>query len=126
VGIALGTALGALAAMLLSPLRPARLLVISTVTLALITVLAQHAWLYHDFRRQWHEARAESREAAMFRPESPWSPREYFEHELTPQSAALWLLDAFLITIAATATVILTQKKFNKLGPNLPSLTPDP
>jgi len=82
------------------------------VLLAIVTVLAQHAWLYHSFRQQWHEARAKSPEVALFRAEAPWSPREYFARELTPYRAALWCLDAALITVtAAVATSFLNGKR---------------
>src|SRR3954470_19199070 len=44
-------------------------LVIGTLLLATLTVLAEHAWLYRDFRRQWVEAREQSTTVAMFRTE---------------------------------------------------------
>ncbi len=114
VGIALGAALSALAAsghrLQGGRLAGRRRLVAGTLILALLTVLAQHAWLYHDFRRQWHEARAESPEVALFRPETPWSPREYFARELTPQRAALWFVDAALITAAAVGTALFLRR----------------
>jgi len=48
---------------------------------------------------------------AMFRPEAPWSPQEYFMRELTPQRAALWGLDAALIASAAVGTVLILDRK---------------
>jgi hypothetical protein len=109
VGVALGAVLSAIAAS--QRLAGRRRLVVGTVILALMTVLAEHAWLYRDFRRQWREARATSAEAALFRPEAPWTPREYFAHELTPQRAALWCTDAALITVAAVGTVLVLSRK---------------
>ena len=109
VGAALGAALNTLAAMLRVAGRSPT--VVSTVIFALVTVLAQHAWLYVDFRRQWHEARAASPEVALFRPESPWSPAEYLTRELTPGRAALWALDAALVVAAAVAVVVWWQRR---------------
>jgi hypothetical protein len=109
VGAALGAALNALAATLrVAGRRPSLL---GTISHAILTVLAQHAWLYLDFRRQWHEARAASPEVALFRPESPWSPAEYLARELTPVRAALWGLDAALVVAAAIAVVIWWQRR---------------
>jgi hypothetical protein len=103
IGLAIGAFLGAIAAT--QRVAGRHRLIVGTVLLSLLTVFAEHAWLYRDFRRQWQEARSASPETAMFRPEEPWSPREYFERELTPQRAALWCLDAALITAAAAGTV---------------------
>jgi hypothetical protein len=103
VGLFLGAVLGGIAAS--QRLAGRQRLLAGTILLAFLAVLAQHAWLYRDFRRQWHEARANSAEAALFRPEQPWSPREYLAYELTPQRATLWCLDAALITAAAAGTV---------------------
>jgi hypothetical protein len=115
VGAALGALLSAIAASGHRPkggrLAGQRLLVLSTIIFAIVTVLAQHAWLYIDFRRQWHEARAASPEVALFRAESPWSPAEYLAHELTPKQAALWALDAALIVAAAVGVVVWWQRR---------------
>jgi hypothetical protein len=122
VGAAVGAVLTAIAAMGYGPKSgrvagraPSRL---TTVIFAIVTVLAQHAWLYLYFRRQWHEARANSAHIAMFRPESPWSPTEYLTRELTAQQAnpgyiiALWALDAALIVAAAVAIVAWLHRRF--------------
>jgi hypothetical protein len=85
-------------------------LFVGTILLALVTVLAQHAWLYQDFRRQWHLARFRSPEVAMFRPESPWTPREYFSRELTSGRAALWVFDAALIITATVAMQLVRHR----------------
>jgi hypothetical protein len=115
VGAALGAALAAIAAsghrLKGGRLAGQRKLILNTAFFALLTVLAQHAWLYLDFRRQWHEARAGSPEVALFRPESPWSPAEYLARELTAQQAALWALDAALIVAAAVAVVVMWQRQ---------------
>ncbi|MCI0334973.1 MAG: hypothetical protein L0228_17335 [Planctomycetes bacterium] len=109
IGIALGAALSALAATL--RVAGKKQLIIGTIALALVAVVAQHAWLYRDFRRQWHEARAQSPHVAMFRPETPWTPGEYFHRELSPQRVALWCVDAAFITAAATGVVVVRQRK---------------
>jgi hypothetical protein len=114
-GIVLGMVLSAIAAARHRPQGGRavgrRRLVVGTAILALVTVVAEHAWLYRDFRRQWHEARATSAEVAMFRPEEPWSVGEYFRRELTPRRAALWCLDAALITAAAVGTVLAFDRQ---------------
>jgi hypothetical protein len=109
VGASLGAALSAIAGS--QRLAGTGKLILSTIIFAITTVLAQHAWLYIDFRRQWHEARAASAEIAMFRPESPWSSAEYLAHELTPGRVTLWALDAALIVAAAVAVVAWWQRR---------------
>ncbi len=109
VGAALGAAVSAIAAN--QRLAGKGKLILGTIIFAIITVVAQHAWLYRDFRRQWHEARATSPEVALFRPESPWSPAEYLARELTPGRAGLWALDAALVVAAAVAVVIWWQRR---------------
>jgi ABC-type uncharacterized transport system permease subunit len=108
IGCLLGLALTALAAALRTP-RATRL-VVGTIVLVLVAVAAEHAWLYRDFRRQWHDARTREPQIAMFRPESPWSATEYFERELTSQRATLWAVDATLIVAGAVATVIVWRR----------------
>lgn len=115
VGAALGAALSAIVAMLRIAGRAPGIL--TTIVYALVTVLAQHAWLYIEFRRQWHEARANSAQLAMFRPESPWSPAQYLAHELTPARAALWALDATLIVAAAVAVVVWWHRRSKQIWP---------
>jgi ABC-type uncharacterized transport system permease subunit len=105
VGAALGAALAVLAARLHVTCRTR--LVVGTILLSLVTIIAEHAWLYRDFRRQWHRARNESAQVALFRPESPWSPAEYFARELATRRAALWGADAVLIAGAAAGSVLL-------------------
>jgi hypothetical protein len=107
IGITLGSILTGLAA---ATGVTCRKLLIGAAILAIVAVLAEHAWLYRDFRRQWHESRAKSPQLAMFRPEKPWSPREYFSHEATPQQLMLWSFDAALITAASVATVAYANR----------------
>lgn len=109
IGIALGAALGALAINLRVVARPT--VVRATILLALIAVLAQHGWLYREFRRQWQTARDQSPQIAMFREKSPWSPREYFIREATPQRVALWCADAVLIAAPATGTLWMLRRR---------------
>src|SRR6187549_2125891 len=54
-----------------------RSFVLSTIVLAILTVLSEHDCLYLDFCRQWRESREKSPQVAMFRPETPLSLREY-------------------------------------------------
>jgi hypothetical protein len=113
ISVGAGLALGAVLCALGTTLRVIKRsqLFIGTLLFAVVTAFAQHAWLYLDFRRQWHEARAASPEVAMFRPESPWSPAEYLARELTPGRAGLWALDGALIVAAAVAVVIMWQRR---------------
>ena len=107
-GIALGVTLTAIAA----TLRVAgnRRLLISTIVFAIFMVFAEHAWLYLDFRRQWHDESAKSIQVAIFQRE-PSSPAEYFAHELTPQRATLWAVDAVIIVAGAVGTVFALRIK---------------
>lgn len=128
VGLVLGLILAALAAMTHSLGR--RQLVAGTVVLALVTVAATHAWLYREFRADWRAARAGSPQLAMFRPEQPWSPREYFAHEFSPGRAVLWCVDAVLVVAAAVGTVAVwhrqaTQRRAEQ-APPLNPLSSDP
>jgi hypothetical protein len=104
VGCVLGAAFGGTSTTLRVAGR--RELVIGTILLSILTVLAEHAWLYRDFRRQWHAARANSAEVALFRPESPWSPAEYLAREASAERVALWVVDAALIAAAAMGTAV--------------------
>lgn len=101
VGALLGVALSRLAAML--RIAGIARLVVSATIFAVVTIIAEHAWLYVDFRGQWREAREKSATVAMFRPETPMGPREYFSHEW---NAALWLCDAAMIVGSAVVVVI--------------------
>ena len=107
-GILLGLALARLAAV--SGIVGTKQLVVGAILLGLVAVFFEHAWLYVDFRRQWREARDADPQVALFRPTTPWSPREYFERELTPRRAALWSVDAAIIVGAAVATVLLQRR----------------
>jgi hypothetical protein len=106
VGIALGITLTALATKLNVNCR--KRLIVSTLIFAAITVIAEHAWLYLDYRRQWQEERARSAQVAIFA-KAPASPRDYFAHELTPQSATLWTTDAILIAASSIATILFLK-----------------
>jgi hypothetical protein len=108
-GLVLGIALAAIA-MLLN-LRSQRTLMVGTCILTAIAILAQHAWLYVEFRREWHRARAITPEIAMFRPEAPWSPAEYFGNELKSGRALIWCLDALCIAVPAIAVFWMMERK---------------
>ena len=105
VGVVLGAALSALAAS--QRLAGARALILGTLLLAILTILAEHAWLYRDFRGQWQEARTKSAAVAMFRSETPPGPREYFAREF---NAPLWCFDAVLVAAAAVGAVLVWQR----------------
>ena len=84
-----------------------RRLLVGTLLLAALTIVAEHAWLYRDFRRQWVEAREKSSTVAMFRAETPPGPDVYFAHEWNP---ALWIADGAIIAVAAVGTVMLLRR----------------
>jgi len=84
-------------------------LIVGAILLSLVAIVAEHAWLYGDFRRQWHDARAQNAQVALFRPDAPWSPGEYFAHEFSPWRGALWCLDALVVAASATATALALQ-----------------
>jgi hypothetical protein len=106
-GSILGFAMSGIAASL--DIRDKRRLVIGIVLLGMFTVVAEHTCLYRDYCRQWQQAIAAKPQADLFQPAPP-SAAEYFSHELTPTSAALWSLDAFLIIASAAGTVIFHWK----------------
>ncbi len=108
VGVALGAILFGLAA--ITQVNCRKRLIVGAMALAMVSVLTEHVWLYRDFRRQWHEARANSPHLAMFRPETPWSLREYAAHEATPQQLVLWSFDAALIVATSAATVAYANR----------------
>jgi len=103
VGAVLGVFLSGLAAML--RVADDRTLLLGTAIFALVAVILQHAFLYRDFRRQWTEARMNQPQIALFRPEEPWSPREYVAREATPARVTLWATDAVLVVGAAVGVV---------------------
>src|SRR4051794_21622591 len=65
VGISLGAALSGIAAR--QRVAGFRRLLVGAAILAILTVVAEHIWLYVDFRRQWQAERARSAAVAMFR-----------------------------------------------------------
>jgi hypothetical protein len=105
VGVALGFALTRLARWLQLPSR--RGLIVGAAMLSIVTVLAQHAWLYWEFRQGWRDAREKNAQVALFRPEAPWTPKEYFAHEVQSGSIPYWCLDAVLIVVSTLATIRL-------------------
>jgi ABC-type uncharacterized transport system permease subunit len=108
VGIALGAVLKKIAAS--QRVTSRRQLIIGTLLLAIVAVLAEHTWLYLDFRRQWQEARDKSPQVAIFRSKSPWSPKEFFLNEATPQRTAVWCIDALVVIASAVGTVVALSK----------------
>lgn len=116
VGIALGASLAKLAA--IQRVTCKKRLIVGTIVLATLAILAEHTWLYLDFRRQWQEAREKSPQVAIFRPESPWSPREFLENEATPQLITVWFVDAVIIIFSAATTIaVLSRPPASSLKP---------
>ena len=116
VGLALGATLGALGS--LADVRCRKRLILGTVLFSILTFSTQHAWMYRDFRRQWHATQTANPQVAIFRPGEPWSPREYFAREATAGRITLWTVDAALIIGTATSMIALWQRR--------KSLTSDP
>jgi hypothetical protein len=123
VGISLGVVLAAIASA--THVGHTKRLLIATLALGLIAAVAQHAWLYAEFRRQWHEARERSPQVAMFRGETPWSIGEYFAREATPQRVAIWSVDAVLVAGSAMATVWMLKKRASTDSASPPTLKSD-
>lgn len=113
-GVFLGIALGALSAW--CNVRPQRTLIAAACFLTFVAIVAQHAWLYVEFRREWHQARATTPEIAMFRPEAPWSPAEYFGRELKAGRAPVWCVDAALIAAPAIGIFWMMERKRREVG----------
>jgi hypothetical protein len=86
---------------------------IGSVLVAILFVLAEHGWLYRDYRAQWQEARTTSATVALLRPETPPSAAEYFGHEWNP---GLWISDAVIIVTTAVATVVWLRAKGSRFG----------
>jgi len=108
VGALLGAVLGGIAT--LTHVTCRKQLVVGAIVLSILAVLSEHAWLYRDFRRQWHEARAANAHVAMFRPVEPWSPDEYLGRELSSGRGVYWCMDAMLVVSAAVVTVLAWPK----------------
>lgn len=105
VGAILGILLVAISVKLPPP--GGKTLVLTSVAFAVLAIFAEHAWLYVDFRGQWRESRVKTPAVAIFRPEVPPSPGEYFAREWNPQ---LWLADAAIISATAILVVIVATK----------------
>jgi hypothetical protein len=109
VGVALGFAFAWLAAF--AGVHCKKRLIVGALLLATLAVLAEHAWLYRDFRRQWVESREKSSTVAMLRDETPPGPDVYFAHEWNQQGTpGLWISDAVIIVVLAVGTVIWLQR----------------
>jgi hypothetical protein len=124
-GLVLGLLFSALAT--LAGVRISRSLLWGAVALAIVAVLAQHAWLYLDFRRQWQDAMAAAPRFAELSPKPP-SPITYFGHELTVVRGVLWCIDATLVIgFAAFAMKMLQRMQTtSNLSPNHTPQPPAP
>ena len=112
VGMALGLALSKLAARRRRRRRPTAANHRRRSYSQFVTVVAEHTWLYRDFRRQWQEARAKRAAggdvpAAKSRGRRPST----FAHELSPARVTLWCVDAALIVAAAVGAVIVSMRR---------------
>ena len=110
VGLALGFVLAKLAAS--TGITCPKRLAVGAVVFALVAVFVEHTWLYHDFRRQWQDARDNNAQVALFRPAEPWSPAEYFRHEIASGRSTLWWVDAALVVAGAVSVVLLQNRRF--------------
>jgi ABC-type uncharacterized transport system permease subunit len=112
VSLGVGAALGAAVCVIAANQRAARgkRLIIGIIMFAIVAVVAEHAWLYIDYRREWYDQSAKSPQVAVFQAE-PLSPVEYFAHEWSPQNTALWSVDAALIIISAVATASILHRR---------------
>jgi hypothetical protein len=104
----------------------------ATLGMALVAVVAQHAWLYRDYRQQWHAVREREPMLALFRTESaPMSFGEYLAVEASPGRIAFWFVDLVLVASAATGILLLGRRLPEKIGvaadakPSSPPI-PDP
>jgi hypothetical protein len=107
VGIAIG--LGAVKFASLLGVGGRSRLVIGACLFALVTIFAEHAWLYRDFRRQWREVRDANPRVAIFRPETPWTPVEYLQFEATGPRVTLWCIDAVLILAGTIGAAMMRR-----------------
>ncbi|MCC7475967.1 MAG: hypothetical protein IT425_11260 [Pirellulales bacterium] len=82
-------------------------LVVGVLVLALLAIVAEHAWLYQDFRAQWREAREKSAMVALFRPVDPPEAKPYFSHEF---NGPLWCFDAAVLVVAAIGTIAVGRR----------------
>jgi hypothetical protein len=114
--IAIGALLGAALVFLAVRLGVPKLyvLVIGAVLFSICTIVAEHAWLYREFCRQWRDERRTNAAVAMFRDENPPPANEYFRREL---NVGLWSTDAALITAAAVAVVVLGRRQACSFDP---------
>lgn len=127
VGVALGAAITWLAQQLRQPRLGSVLLIV--LLSSIVVVVAEHAWLYQEFRQEWHEALRADPRVALFRPREPWSIGAYFRHEATPQQVVLWSVDAALIIIGSLAAALLLHRQLaqSESPPDAtnPTATPD-
>lgn len=126
VSLSVGVVLGAILAKLAANQRITgrRQLIIGAISIAILTILAEHTWLYLDFCRQWKTSREKSPQVAMFRPENPPSPRDYFANEWSAKTAAIWISDAVIIIASTFATFWILTPATRVPDPR--PLTPDP
>jgi hypothetical protein len=124
VGVGLGSAISRFATRY--EVAATRRLVAGAVCFALVSILTEHAWLYHDFRGQWRSERQREPHVALFRPEQPWSPLEYFGREATAGRIVFWTFDAALLTAGTVGMVALNRGKSAATDDANNSPTPDP
>lgn len=112
-GAALGAALLAIATLCDWPTMKISIGLVIVATLLL--VVAEHGWLYRDYRQQWERVRLENPGLAMFQAETnPLPIHHYLWREASPAKAAFWLLDALLIAATAVGIVHAWNRRYSK------------
>jgi hypothetical protein len=92
----------------------------------MLTVFAEHGWLYRAYRQKWRQNRLEQPAVAMFRTdEAPLSITKYFQRELQYSSTQwkFWLLDASLIVAGAVGVVTLGTRSADSTAQRSPGET---
>ena len=119
VGVALGAVLGKIAAT--QRVAGRKRLIIGTILLAIRRRLGRAHLALPRFPPTMARGAEKSPQVAIFRPESPWSPREFFLNEATPQRTAVWCIDALVIIASAVGTVVVLSR-----SPSPPASNPQP
>jgi hypothetical protein len=103
-------------------------LVAGTLVMALVATVAQHAWLYREYRRQWQAARDREPALALFNTEAaPMPPADYIAAELAAGRPLWWLIDMALVAASAVGVVLWSRRPvvIDSAWPPTPTL-PDP
>jgi hypothetical protein len=96
-------------------------LLLSAILFSSLTIVAEHAWLYLEFRGQWTESREKSPTVAMFRLAEPPAPQVYFARDWNPR---LWIADAAIITVATIGVLFAMIRFAENSAPRPPTSDP--